>query len=47
LTPQGGLEEIKKVLAEREPIYRSEMTAELDVTHLTPEDACVYIVRLL
>ena len=48
LTPQGGgLEEIKGVLAEREPIYRSEMTAELDVTHLTPEDACVYIVRLL
>ena len=48
LTPQGGgLEEIKKVLAEREPIYRAAMTAELDVTHLTPEDACVYIVRLL
>jgi shikimate kinase len=48
LTPQGGgLDEIKKVLGERETIYRAAMTAELDVTHLTPEDACVYIVRLL
>ena len=43
----GGLEEIQKMLAEREPHYRSAMTAELDVTHLTPEDAVVYIVRLL
>lgn len=43
----GGLEEIKKVLAEREAVYRTAMSAELDVTHLTPEDACVYIVRLL
>ena len=43
----GGVEEIRKLLAEREPIYRQVMTAELDVTHLTPEDAVVYIVRLL
>ena len=43
----GGLDEIEKVLAEREPIYRSAMTAELDVTNLSPEDAVVYIVRLL
>jgi shikimate kinase len=43
----GGIEEIRKVLAEREPIYRQTMTAELDVTHLSPEDAVVYIVRLL
>lgn len=42
----GGIEEIKKMLAEREPIYRQVMHAELDVTHLTPEDAVVYIVRL-
>jgi shikimate kinase len=42
----GGIEEIQKMLAEREPIYRKVMHAELDVTHLTPEDAVVYIVRL-
>lgn len=43
----GGVEEIRKLLADREPIYRQAMTAELDVTNLTPEEAVVYIVRLL
>jgi shikimate kinase len=43
----GGLEEIKQVLAEREPVYRQVMDAELEITYLTPEDAVVYIVRLL
>lgn len=43
----GGVEEIRKVLAEREPIYRQAMTAELDVTNLTPEEAVVYIARLV
>src|SRR5436190_10816037 len=43
----GGLEEVKKLLADREPIYRACMTAELDVTHLTPAEACVYIARML
>jgi shikimate kinase len=43
----GGIEEIEKVLGEREPIYRELMTAELDVTNLSVEDAVVYIVRLL
>ncbi|HEV2292810.1 MAG TPA: shikimate kinase [Tepidisphaeraceae bacterium] len=43
----GGVEEIRKLLAEREPIYRQAMTAELDVTHLTPEEAVVYVVKLL
>jgi shikimate kinase len=43
----GGVEEIEKVLGEREPIYRELMTAELDVTNLSVEDAVVYIVRLL
>ncbi|MGB7158450.1 MAG: shikimate kinase [Tepidisphaeraceae bacterium] len=48
LTPLGGgPEEIRKLMAEREPIYRQAMTAELDVTNLTPEEAVVYIVRLL
>ena len=43
----GGMDEIREVLSEREPVYREVMTAELDVTHLSPEDAVVYIVRLL
>ncbi len=43
----GGVAEIRKLLTEREPIYRQAMSAELDVTHLTPEEAVVYIVRLL
>jgi shikimate kinase len=48
LTPLGGsLEEIRTVLSQREPIYRAAMNAELDVTHLTPDEAVIYIVRLL
>jgi shikimate kinase len=43
----GGIEEITKVLAEREPIYRQMMDAELEVTYLNPDEAMVYIVRLL
>src|SRR5258706_1675062 len=43
----GGIEEIEQLLAQREPIYRSLMTGELDVTNLSPEEAMVYIVRLL
>ena len=42
----GGKEEIEKVLAEREPIYRQMADAELEVTYLTPDEAMVYIVRL-
>jgi shikimate kinase len=47
LTADGGLEEVKNLLAAREPTYRAAMSAELDVTHLSPQDAVVYIVRLL
>jgi shikimate kinase len=47
LTQFGGIEEVERVSAEREPIYRSMMTAELDVTNLSPEEAVVYIVRLM
>jgi shikimate kinase len=47
LTQFSGVEEIEKVLAEREPIYRSMMTGELDVTNLSLEEAVVYIVRML
>jgi shikimate kinase len=43
----GGLEEIKTLLAIREPLYRELKTAELDVTHLTPDQALVYIARLV
>lgn len=48
LTPSGGnLDEIKAILAQREPWYRQVMSAELEVTHLSIDDAVVYIVRLL
>jgi len=48
LTPfGGGLDEIKALLAEREPLYRELMSAELDVTNLTPDETMVYVTRLL
>ena len=43
----GGLEEITALLAEREPLYRAAMTAELDVTNQSASDAVVYISRLV
>lgn len=43
----GGIDEIRSLLAVREPLYRSVMTAELDVTHLSPQDAVVYVTRLM
>jgi shikimate kinase len=43
----GGLEEIQKLLRQREPIYTSIMTAELDVTRLSPDQAVAEIARLL
>ena len=43
----GNLEEIEKLLAEREPVYRQVMHAELDVTHLTPQEAVGRIARML
>jgi shikimate kinase len=48
LTPLGGgIDEIRKVLAEREPLYRQVMKAELDVTNLTPEEAVVRVARMV
>ena len=48
LTPgRSSADEVAAVLAEREPLYRDVMDGELDVTHLSPEDAVVYIVRML
>lgn len=43
----GGIDEIRKLLAEREPTYRAMMHAELDVTNLSPEEAALRLVRLL
>jgi shikimate kinase len=43
----GGIEEIKTLLAVREPLYRQVMTFELDVTSLSPEEACVHITRVM
>lgn len=47
LTAAGGLEEIRNLLAVREPLYRQTMTSELDVSNLTPDEAIHYIVRML
>ena len=47
LTDLGGsVAEITAMLKEREPHYRAAMTAELDVTRLTPEEALVHCTRL-
>jgi len=47
LTKQGGgIEEIRAVMAEREPAYRAAAQAELDVTHLSVDEALVYVTRL-
>jgi shikimate kinase len=47
LTAQGGgIAEIKAVMAEREPAYRAAAQAELDVTHLSVDEALVYVTRL-
>jgi shikimate kinase len=43
----GSIEEVCKLLAEREPFYRDVMTNELDVTNLSPVEALVHIARLL
>jgi shikimate kinase len=43
----GGMEEIQKVLSQREPIYRLLMTAELDVTNLSPQEVAARIVELI
>ena len=43
----GGIEEIREMLGRREPLYREVMSAELDVTHLSPEEAVVRIVHFL
>lgn len=43
----GSIEEIKQLLDAREPIYRQTMTAELDVTNQSIDDAVAWIARLV
>jgi shikimate kinase len=43
----GNLAEIEKLLADREPIYRETMTAELDVTNLSLDEALVRLARMI
>jgi len=43
----GGIDEIRTLLANREPLYRQVMSFELDVTNLSPEEACVHITRVM
>ena len=43
----GGIEEIERVLGEREPVYRSLASFELDVTNLSVEEAVVYLTRMI
>ncbi|MEX0775176.1 MAG: shikimate kinase [Phycisphaeraceae bacterium] len=46
LTPhQGGLEEIKAMLAVREPVYLAVADKVFDVTHLPPADALSHLIR--
>ncbi|HEX7008560.1 MAG TPA: shikimate kinase [Phycisphaeraceae bacterium] len=45
LTPLGGgLEEIKTVLAQRDPVYRQVADAIFDVTHVSPDEAVRYLI---
>lgn len=41
----GGLEEVRAVLAEREPVYEAVADKVFDVTLLNPEDALGYLIR--
>ncbi len=41
----GGVEEIAKILAEREPTYIAVADKVLDVTRMTPDDAVRHLIR--
>jgi shikimate kinase len=43
----GGIEEIEMILAQREPIWKSVMHAELDVSTLSLEEAAAAVARLI
>lgn len=40
----GGVEEVRTMLAEREPVYRAVADHVLNVTHLKPDDATRYLL---
>ncbi len=41
----GGLEEIKEMLAKREPVYEAVADEVFDVTHVEPEAAVRYLIK--
>ena len=41
----GGLDEVRAILAEREPIYTTVADKVFDVTHLSPKDAVPHIIK--
>lgn len=41
----GGVEEVEKVLAERDPIYRAVADEVFDVTHVSIDDAVYHVIR--
>jgi shikimate kinase len=43
----GGIKEIEELLIEREPIYKALMSAELDVTRLTPRQAAEHLAKMI
>ena len=47
LTAAGGIEEVRSLLALREPLYREVMSAEVDVTKLDVEDVVAVILGLI
>jgi shikimate kinase len=42
----GGIEEIRNILTQREPMWRRVMHHEVDVTDRTPEEVADHIVGL-
>jgi len=47
LTPRGGLEEVRSVLAVREPAYRAAADLIVDTTGRVPEDVVAAILKAL
>jgi len=48
LTPLGGnVEEIRQLLAAREPIWLATRTHELDVTELSADEAVLEVMKIL
>lgn len=41
----GGVEEIERVLAERDPVYRAVADEVFDVTHVSIDDAVYHVIR--